>query len=156
MIDFLKSALNIRESKRQRLIILLICFLVAFALAHAYSVYTGRSLYIEGYQIHHFYFGMLCSLVGGIIALLNRDTKALQAASGLIGVGLGLFADEIGLLLNCTTNNHFCAYAFPDSFDFIGTIALIIFLFILMIELFDRYKRRKAGQKIDAAEMEDF
>jgi len=139
--------LDIRRQNKQLMLIILIFFLLAFASARVYTMVVGNVIYIKGYHIHHFYFGTVALALGGILGVLNKTKKRLQMASALMGIGIGLFADEIGLLLNCTTNNRFCTYAFPDTGDIILTIALVIIFLILVIDS-SPYLEKKAEKII--------
>ena len=138
MIKFIKELFDFREQKKQLLHIVFICFLVAFVIARAWSLIVGNSIYIKGYQIHHFYFGSLILATGALLGLLSEGKKHLRIAAGLIGIGIGLFADEIGLLLNCTTRSHVCLYAFPDTADIIGTISGAILLVLIYVNYRER------------------
>ena len=138
IFSLLKHIFNFHEQKKQLLNLVLFSFLISFAVVRTYSVLVGHSIFIRGYQIHHFYFGMFSLSVGGLIALLSEDKRVMQISSILIGIGIGLFADEIGLLLNCTTLARTCTYRFPDSFDIIGTITVAIVLLIVLIDFIDR------------------
>jgi len=59
--------------------------------------------YIKGYHIHHFYYGILLLILSNWLALIRykrlyrRVFKGI--ASVMFGGGLGLVADEFGLLL---------------------------------------------------------
>ncbi|OGY57779.1 MAG: hypothetical protein A3E61_00190 [Candidatus Colwellbacteria bacterium RIFCSPHIGHO2_12_FULL_43_12] len=130
-MKFIKSIFNIRDSKKKLLYIILLTFLLSFIVARIWSIYYGHSIYIRGFHIHHFYFGMLLLSVGGILGILSKTKEYLQAASLLIGAGIGLFADEIGLLLNCTTTKRVCEYAFPGTYDIIISISAIILISIV-------------------------
>ncbi|MBI5530842.1 MAG: hypothetical protein HY918_05120 [Candidatus Doudnabacteria bacterium] len=135
ILRFLKSIFNFRHQKKQLLHIVLLSFLIFFTIARGWSLIIGNGIYFRGYHIHHFYFGTLALAAGGLMALLSENTKALRWAAGLIGLGIGLFADEIGLLLNCTTSNRICAYAFPDTSDIIGAIAFAILLLLVAVDI---------------------
>lgn len=151
MIKFIKWVFNFREPKRQLLHIILVTFLFSFFMARAYSLFITHSIYIRGYHIHHFYYGMLFLSIGGVLGILSRKRRSLQFASILIGAGIGLFADEIGLLLNCTTEARVCAYAFPNVIDIVATITLAILLIIILTGLFDRFFHLKSGKNIPGA-----
>lgn len=142
IFKLLKSIFNFHEKKKQLLQLILISFLVSFAVVRTYSVWVGRSIFFHGFQIHHFYFGMLILSVGGVIALLSDDRRVTQFSSILIGIGIGLFADEIGLLLNCTTLNRVCTYAFPDYMDIIGSITLVLVLILVTVDFIERRHAR--------------
>jgi len=132
-----------RGDKEQNLAIILVTFLVTFGIARLYSLHIRYAVFIQGFHIHHFYFGTIALAFAGILAVTFRDKKVLHLASGLIGVGIGLFADEIGLLLNCTSASRQCVYLFPDNLDFIGTIAVIIFVLLILATISDTYNARR-------------
>ena len=150
MLGYFKSIFNFRQQKKQLLHILLISFLIAFAIARAWSLYIGNSIYLWGYHIHHFYFGMMVLTVGGLLALLTERKKYRQVAAGLMGWGMGWFADEIGLLLNCTTANRTCIYAFPDTMDIVSTIALALVLILVLVDFLERGHVKKEALKAKA------
>jgi len=153
MVKLLKSIFNFHEKKKQLLQLSLVAFLISFAVVRSYSVWVGGSIYIRGFQIHHFYFGMFILSIGGMLALLSEDRRIIQVASILMGVGIGLFADEIGLLLNCTTLTRRCAYAFPDSFDIIGSITLVFILILLLVDFLERRRLKMlVAEEEDLAE----
>jgi hypothetical protein len=98
------------------------------------SIFLQKAIYIEGYHIHHFYWGTLALALGGILGILTQKKNNIRLACALMGIGIGLFADEIGLLLNCTTDNRVCSYFFPDTSDFIYAIAVVIIFFIVLAD----------------------
>jgi hypothetical protein len=131
MVKEVKSIFDIRKRNKGRLFIVLIFFLVSFSIARLYSLNIDLYVYIRGYHIHHFYFGALALSLGGILGILsnNDNMKRIFIASALIGIGMGLFTDELGLLLNCTNGTKFSEYFFPDIGDIILTITCgIVFL----------------------------
>lgn len=142
MLDFLKSLLDFRDEKKQRLHIVLLSFIGAFVLARLLTQQWGGELYIKGFHIHHFYWGMLSLSIGGIIGVLSAKHRMMQIASMLVGIGIGVFADEIGLLLNCTTPTRNCTYFFGDTYDIVVTIGIVIVLIIMTVELVARIKKR--------------
>ncbi|MDR3559507.1 MAG: hypothetical protein P4L58_03845 [Candidatus Pacebacteria bacterium] len=135
-IKKIKPLFDIRKQNKRNMFIVLVSFLAAFAVAHLYALHFTHYVYIKGYHIHHFYFGTVALALGGILGILNdsHHKRRIEFASALIGIGMGLFADEIGLLLNCTSQNHLCAYAFPDTGDIIMTIAIIIIFLIALAD----------------------
>src|ERR1051326_208985 len=134
MLGYFKSIFNFRQQKKQLVHILLISFLLSFSVARMWSLVVGNAIYIGGYHIHHFYFGMMVLTAGGLFALLTERKQYRRVAAGLMGWGMGWFADEIGLLLNCTTNSRQCLYAFPDTMDVISSIALAIILVLVLVD----------------------
>lgn len=147
LIRSVKSVFNYREPKKQLLHIVLISFLVSFLITRLYSTYVGNSIYIRGYHIHHFYFGMVVLSIGGLIGILTTQKGVLRISSMLIGTGIGLFADEIGLLLNCTTASKQCGYYFPDTFDIVGSITLAIVSFIILADFVEKSYNEKTKKE---------
>ncbi len=135
MFQEIKKLFNIKKERKRRLYIVLVFFIFSFSVVRLYSLNFTHFIFIDGYHIHHFYFGMAALFLGGILAIANDNNRIkLRIASVMIGIGSGLFADEIGLLLNCTTADHFCSYAFPDMGDIVSTIILVIIFLIVIID----------------------
>lgn len=139
----IKSMLDIRKKNKQLLFIVLVFFLVSFVTIRFYSLNFSQYVYIRGYHIHHFYFGTVALVLGGILGILSTERQKLKIASALVGVGMGLFADEIGLLLNCTTNNRICSYYFPQTGDIILTITVVIVFLIAAVDWRDDKRLEK-------------
>lgn len=53
---------------------------------------------IEGFQVHHFYYGLVLSIASVCVLLLIGLQRVRWDASLFFGVGVGLMADETGLL----------------------------------------------------------
>jgi hypothetical protein len=136
MLKKVRSVFDIRKRNKGRLFVVLVFFLVSFLMARLYSLYIDAYVYIEGYHIHHFYYGTVALALGGILGILNDSNKKKRIfiASALIGIGMGLFADEIGLLLNSTGGTGLSAYPFPDIGDIILTIACVIVFLIAIAD----------------------
>jgi len=140
---FLKHFFDLTDFRKQLLLTVLFFFLGSYAVVRIYSLVYGHSIFIEGYQIHHFYFGTLFLVIGGLVALLTDGRYYKRFASALIGMGMGLFADELGLLLNCTTRNHSCSYIFPDQYEFVGYIVVAIIILIILLAMHSYRNRPK-------------
>ena len=136
MVNKVKSIFDIRKRNKGRLFVVLIFFLVSFSIARLYSLYIDVFVYIRGYHIHHFYYGALALSSGGILGILNNNhnMKRIFIASALIGIGMGLFTDELGLLLNSTNGTKLGEYFFPDIGDIILTIACVIVFLIAIAD----------------------
>ncbi|MGM0508231.1 MAG: hypothetical protein ACQERZ_03585 [Fusobacteriota bacterium] len=61
--------------------------------------YIGRNIILFGHHIHHFYFGIVLIAIAGWIAIVKKPEISLEKLAITYGIGLGLFMDEIGLLL---------------------------------------------------------
>src|SRR3989442_4124107 len=56
-------------------------------------------LRVEGFRFHHMYYGVLLLLVTTGVMLYASDARARWDSALVAGIGLGLIADEIGLLI---------------------------------------------------------
>ncbi|WGI17348.1 hypothetical protein [Methanonatronarchaeum sp. AMET-Sl] len=108
-------------------LLIFISFLISFIVARLYVFYlgdiaTGRDFFpFEYYMIHHFYYGVIFMIIAGWIAIIYKDKKIHRLAALLYGTGLGLFFDELGLLLT-----HFEDYWDPITYTAVVIIALIL------------------------------
>src|SRR5690242_13178741 len=53
---------------------------------------------VEGFQFHHFYYGLTLATLSLGILLVTRRQRVRWEASLFFGMGVGLMADETGLL----------------------------------------------------------
>lgn len=83
------------------------------------NFYIGSNIILFGYHIHHFYFGVLLIAIAGWLSITEKPKVKKSTIAILYGVGLGLFLDEIGLLLTWG--------------DYFSGLTYIISLFILAI-----------------------
>src|SRR5437660_4000278 len=60
---------------------------------------------IEGFQFHHFYYGVILSAVSLGVLLLCRRRLVRWDASLFFGMGIGLLADESGFFLLRATSD---------------------------------------------------
>lgn len=72
--------------------------------------YIGSNIILFGYHIHHLYIGIVLIALAGWFSItrtefINRKDNAL-----IYGIGLGLFMDEIGLLLSWGDYWHSTTY----------------------------------------------
>jgi hypothetical protein len=91
--------------------------------------YIGRNIILFGYHIHHFYIGILLICLAGWLAITESFNLKKRYIAVLYGVGLGLFLDEIGLLL--TWGDYYSSLTYIIGFCVAG-----IFLNILLFHNF--------------------
>ncbi|PRX18816.1 hypothetical protein BX659_1417 [Orenia metallireducens] len=89
------------------------------------TFYIGRNIILFGHHIHHFYFGILLIAIAGWIAIVRSSILNRRHAAIIYGMGLGLFMDEIGLLL--TWGNYYSGLTYLLSLFLIGLFLNIIF-----------------------------
>lgn len=85
-------------------------------------VFLRLALYVEpnadfdvaGYNVHHLYTGLLLVVLGGLpLALFRGNTRRLDVALAVFGVGLGLALDEWVYLI--ATDGSNASYLLPVS-----------------------------------------
>ncbi len=68
------------------------------------STYLGRNLIINGYHIHHFFYGFVLICAAAWIAIQYPTRNLPRVAAVLFGAGLGLCVDEMGYFLGGQVN----------------------------------------------------
>jgi hypothetical protein len=119
---------DILRRNKQTPFIIFISFVIAFAVARL-TIILGPEwlrLYIRNYHIHHFYYGFVLLAIANWIALTTNREHMFKFAAVLFGIGMGLFVDEFGLLLTCTTPTKDCDYWARQSYDIFIVIAGIL------------------------------
>ncbi|TDX48217.1 hypothetical protein [Orenia marismortui] len=87
--------------------------------------YIGRNIILFGHHIHHFYFGIILIAIAGWISIVGSSILNRKHAALIYGSGLGLFMDEIGLLL--TWGNYYSGLTYLLSLFLIGIFLNILF-----------------------------
>lgn len=94
-------------------------------------------LYIKGYHIHHFYYGIILLILSNWLALIRykRLYKRLfkVITSIMFGGGLGLVVDEFGLLLTMEFGIKGNYWA-PQSYYAIGVVSVVLALCLLFLK----------------------
>jgi hypothetical protein len=95
---------HISESGKEALFLLLLSFLVAFALARLYTrlarIYGWGSASIGGVHLHHAVPGLMLSLTAGVLSFTpwGSDSPAQEILAIAFGTGAGLVLDEWALI----------------------------------------------------------
>ncbi len=65
------------------------------------SVCTSRCpvIRLEGFRFHHMYYGFLLVAISAGVMLIAADARTRWDSGLVMGIGLGLIADEVGLLI---------------------------------------------------------
>ena len=69
-------------------------------------IYIGRNIILFGYHIHHFYIGFVLICYAAWMAIVHTEKMDRKLMAVLFGAGLGLFMDEIGMLLTGSYHNQ--------------------------------------------------
>jgi len=119
-----------RKSNPHFSILALASFIASFAVARIFTTLNPNVVIMvgTGIHIHHFWYGILLLAVGGWLGLINRTERIDQLAAVLYGAGLGLIADEFGLLL--TWGNYWTTL----TYTVVGVLLAFVVLAGLLIE----------------------
>ncbi len=130
------SLKNILDEKRKEIpFLIFISFLLSFLVARIYVYlfvpgWAGADIFpFEEYIIHHFYYGIALIIVAGWISLVHKNRNIERLSAILYGLGLGIFFDEIGLLLT-----EFADYWTGITYTFVVIISLFMLNFIFFKE----------------------
>lgn len=94
-------------------------------------------LYIKGYHIHHFYYGILLLILSNWMALIKYKRLYKRVFKGvasiMFGGGLGLVVDEFGLLLTMEFGLKGNYWA-PQSYYAVGVVACLFLGCLLFLK----------------------
>lgn len=85
----------------------------------------GRNVILFGYHVHHFYFGVLLIGFAGWAAIVDVAWLSRRQMALVYGVGLGLFMDEVGLLL--TWGDYYSSLTYLLSLFLAGLFLNLVF-----------------------------
>ncbi len=143
--DKLRDIFYIDVLHERRIIpfLIFISFLISFLVGRGFAfLFPERVVIIKGYHIHHFFYGIFFISVAGVTGLVSTALKKIKFAAVMFGIGLGLLADEIGLLFTCTSVAFECNYWSRLTYDFI----VIVFLIYLAVMFFDPIWLKRKGK----------
>ncbi len=114
----------------------LLSFIPSFAAARLFTFFRPSTVIVVfGVHVHHFWYGLGLFAMAGWLGIAGPD-RWTRVAAVMYGMGAGLVADEIGLLLtppNGTLGNYQSGLTYTAV---VGIIAVA-----LMLSLFSRYRR---------------
>lgn len=119
-----------KASKPNLSFITLASFLGAFLAARIFtSFFSHARLIVQGYHIHHFWYGLALLTIGGWLGINYRDDQTERIAAIIFGIGGGLVGDEIGLL--ATFHDYYSQLTY--------TFVISVLAFAFMATLFRRH-----------------
>jgi hypothetical protein len=127
-----------RKANPHFTILALSSFIASFAVARIFTTLNPNVVIMvgTGIHIHHFWFGILLLAVGGWLGIINRTERVDQLAAVLYGAGLGLIADEFGLLL--TWGNYWTTLTY--------TVVGILLAFVILAGLLIGHRATIRGE----------
>lgn len=105
-------------------------------------IYPNADFTVAGYNVHHMFTGLLLIALGGIpLAIFRGNTRRLDGALLMFGLGLGLALDEWVYLI--ATDGSNASYLLPISFW--GGV-VVVGLAIGYVIVLARYAHQRRGQ----------
>src|SRR3989449_10481610 len=112
----------------------LLTFLPAFGLARLFTYFLPRVVVEQsGIHFHHFWYGIILLAASGWLGIAG-DVRWTRLAAIMYGLGGGLLADEVGLLLTLGDYQTGITYTIV-----VGTVAILS-----TVSIFRRYGREIA------------
>ncbi len=113
-------------------VLALVSFALSFIVARVFTyLHPDFVLVSGGIHIHHFWFGLALLAIGGWLGISYTHKEIDMLAAIIYGVGGGLIADEVGLLL--TFGNYYS--------ELTWTFVLLSLAFISTLVLLYRYRQ---------------
>jgi hypothetical protein len=117
-------------SKPNLSFIMLVSFLASFVVTRAFTYFFPTTvLEVQGFHIHHFWYGLALLTIGGWLGINYRDDQTDRIAAIIFGVGGGLVGDEIGLLV--TFGDYYSGITY--------TFVILVLAFAFMVTIFKRH-----------------
>lgn len=111
-------------------------FIIAFAVARTFTYIHPDFVLVSGdIHIHHFWFGLLLLALGGWLGINYNQKEVDMLAAIVYGVGGGLIADEVGLLL--TLDNYYSGLTWTFLLLLLAFIAALVLLYIYRKDVFE-------------------
>ncbi len=113
-------------------VLALVSFILSFIVARSFTYYFPAVVLVSGdLHIHHFWFGLILLAIGGWLGISYTQKDVDMLAAILYGVGGGLIADELGLLL--TFGDYYSGLTW--------TFMLLLLPFVSALILVGRYRQ---------------
>ncbi len=92
----------------------------AFVTLEAHCVQACPIIHVQGFRMHHLYYGIVLVLLSASVLAFAENTRTKWDGALVAGIGVGLIADEVGLLILKVS------YWDPASLVIIGGIGLAL------------------------------
>jgi hypothetical protein len=105
----------------------LVSFIISFVVARSFTYfYPGVVLVSGNLHIHHFWFGIALLAIGGWLGISYNHKEIDMLAAIIYGVGGGLIADEVGLLL--TFGDYWSGITWTFVIVLVASVSVLILL----------------------------
>ncbi|MEV5571704.1 hypothetical protein AB0L06_16760 [Spirillospora sp. NPDC052269] len=133
---------RVRFNATGNLTLVVVCFAVTVVALRGYLWLTGYPQ-VGGKTLHiaHLLWGGLAVFSAAVLFIMTISVRATRVAALLVGVGWGLFMDEVGKFI--TKNND---YFYRPA----AAIIYLVFLVCLTLLVAFRHENRTAGERAEA------
>jgi hypothetical protein len=108
-------------------ILALVSFILSFIVARTFTSFFPNVVLVSGgLHIHHFWFGIALLAAGGWLGISYNHKEIDMLAAIIYGVGGGLIADEVGLLL--TFEDYWSGLTWTFTIVLVATVSVLILL----------------------------
>lgn len=105
----------------------LVSFILSFVVTRSFTYFYPSVVLVSGnLHIHHFWFGIALLAVGGWLGISYNHKEIDRLAAIIYGVGGGLIADEVGLLL--TFGDYWSGITWTFVIVLVASVSVLILL----------------------------
>ena len=105
----------------------LVSFILSFVVARSFTYFYPSVVLVSGnLHIHHFWFGLALLAIGGWLGISYNHKEIDRLAAIIYGVGGGLIADEVGLLL--TFGDYWSGITWTFVVVLVASVSVLILL----------------------------
>jgi hypothetical protein len=105
----------------------LVSFLLSFVVARSFTYFYPGVVFVSGnLHIHHFWFGIALLAIGGWLGISYNHKEIDRLAAIIYGVGGGIIADEVGLLL--TFGDYWSGITWTFVIVLVASVSALILL----------------------------
>jgi len=105
----------------------LVSFILSFVVARSFTYFYPSVVLVSGnLHIHHFWFGLALLAIGGWLGISYNHKEIDRLAAIIYGVGGGLIADEVGLLL--TFGDYWSGITWTFVIVLVASVSVLILL----------------------------
>ncbi len=101
------------------------------------------SVYLGGLHIQHHFYGAILIIISAVWSILYSNDAALRTSAVTLGVGLGLFIDEMGEYMTPDLN-----YWWKGSFSLIYVVVIVFIILYIVSISFQKNRRASVASGI--------
>lgn len=124
---------------KNKLAYFLIIFFLTILITRIFISYKDLDIFLFGYELHHFYYGVTLLVILNIAILFGRFHPKLYTC--LSAFALGLIADEFLFIMKGLRNSE---YPSTTTHMIFIVVVILTILGIILIDVIGRFKRHKS------------